>query len=232
MTIQGTANKTGLLLLLSAFSAACTWLYFAPTWTPAGLLVRSPDALQGLTLLGSIGGFVAAFVTINNKEKASYMAPVYAILKGLALGGASAIMEARFPGLVSQAVILTFSTLGTMLLAYKRGFIKVTDTFRAMVLSATGGVALAYLLAMFLGFFGVRIPLFYSSGFFSILFSLFVVGLAAFNLVLDFHEIHQGVQRGAPKAMEWYSAFALMLTIVWLYFEILSLLMKTQRRDD
>ena len=143
---------------------------------------------------------------------------------GLALGGISVIFEASYPGIASQAVFLTFGTLGAMLLAYRSGLIRATERFKLGVMAATGGIAHVYLLSFILGFFGVGVPLIHSNGTFGILFSLFVVTIAALNLVLDFDLIERGVQRGAPRYMEWYGAFALLVTLVWLYLEILRLL--------
>src|SRR5882724_2690938 len=205
MTIQGTVNKTALALLVLLVAAAYTWN------------------------LG-VGGPVVAMATIFRQMWAPVSTPVYAALEGLALGGISATFEARYPGLVSQAVFLTFGTLGALLLAYRSGLIKPTENFKLGVFAATGGIALVYLVSMVMSFFGASIPLINSSSTFGILFSLFVVGIAALNLVLDFDFIEQGAARGAPKYMEWYGAFGLLVTLVWLYLEMLRLLAKLQDR--
>jgi len=178
-----------------------------------------------------VAGLVVALVTVFKQTWASYTTPVYAALEGVALGGISVVFEARYPGIVSQAVFLTFGTLGALLVAYRSGVIRATENFKLGVVAATGGIALLYLLSFVLGFFGVSVPLIHSSGTFGILFSVFVVVIAALNLVLDFDFIEQGVERGAPKHMEWYGAFGLLVTLVWLYLEILHLLAKLQSRQ-
>nr|MDP9323819.1 Bax inhibitor-1/YccA family protein [Acidobacteriota bacterium] len=182
------------------------------------------------TLISVIAGFIVAMVTVFKQSWAPYTTPVYAAVEGVALGGISVVFEARYPGIVSQAVFLTFGTLGALLLAYRSGLIKATENFKLGVVAATGGIALLYLLSFILGFFGVNVPLIHSSGTFGILFSMFVVVIAALNLVLDFDFIEKGAERGAPKYMEWYGAFGLLVTLVWLYLEILRLLAKLQDR--
>ena len=170
-------------------------------------------------------------VTVFKQTLAPYTTPIYAALEGVALGGISVVFEARYPGIVSQAVFLTFGTLGALLMAYRSGVVKATENFKLGVVAATGGIALLYFLSFILGFFGMSVPLIHSSGTFGILFSLFVVVIAALNLVLDFDFIEKGVERGAPKHMEWYGAFGLLVTLVWLYLEILHLLAKLQSRN-
>ena len=165
------------------------------------------------------------------KEWSPVTAPLYALLEGLVLGGISAMFEMRYPGIAIQAVGLTFGTLFALLIAYSSGLIKVTDKFRLGVAAATGGIMLFYLAQMLLGFFGVRFLAVNGSGAIGIGFSLIVVGIAALNLVLDFDFIEQGVRYGAPKYMEWYSAFGIMVTLVWLYLEMLRLLSKLNRRN-
>jgi uncharacterized YccA/Bax inhibitor family protein len=146
------------------------------------------------------------------------------------LGGISAFFESRYPGTVSQAIFLTFGTLAALLVAYRSGWIRATENFKLSVVAATGGIFFVYLISFVLSFFGVNIPLIHGSGIFGILFSLFVVVIAALNLVLDFDFIEQGAEQGAPKYMEWYAAFGLVVTLVWLYLEILRLLGKLQDR--
>jgi uncharacterized YccA/Bax inhibitor family protein len=220
MTIGGTVNKTGLSLLILLVAATYTW--------NAG---AAGDAGVGMwTMVGVIGGLVAAMVTIFKKEWAPVTTPIYAALEGLALGGISVVFERSYPGIVSQAVFLTFGTLGALLLAYRTGLIKATENFKLGVFAATGGIMFIYLISFVMSFFGTSIPLIHSSGTFGILFSLFVVGIAALNLVLDFDFIEQGAERGAPKYMEWYGAFGLLVTLIWLYLEILRLLAKLQDR--
>jgi uncharacterized YccA/Bax inhibitor family protein len=172
-----------------------------------------------------------ALVTIFKKTWSSITAPIYALLEGLALGGISAFFELRYPGIAFQAVGLTFGTLFVMLLAYKTGVIRATQGFKIGVIAATGGIAVFYLISMVLrAFFHFDVPVLYSSSPWGIAFSLFVVVIAALNLVLDFDMIETGVNGGAPKYMEWYGAFGLMVTLIWLYLEILRLLSKARRR--
>ena len=219
MTIGGTVNKTALSLVMLLIAAGYVWN-------------RGPDdpSVGVFVLVGALGGLVLALVTIFKHSWAPYTTPVYALLEGLALGGISVVFEAAYPGIASQAVFLTCGTLGALLVAYRSGIIRATERFRLGVAAATGGIALVYVLSFVLGFFGVSVPLIHSSGTVGILFSLFVVVIAALNLVLDFDLIERGVRRGAPRYMEWYGAFALLVTLVWLYLEILRLLAKLRSR--
>ena len=169
-------------------------------------------------------------ITIFKKEWAPVTAPVYAILEGLALGAISAFYQLQFKGIVFQAVGLTFAVLAVMLMLYRTGVIKVTDKFRFMVVAATAAVGVVYLVTIVLGFFGVTVPFIHQSGTIGIVFSLVVVGIASLNLALDFDLISRGSEGGAPKFMEWYAAFGLMVTLIWLYLEILRLLSKLRRR--
>lgn len=171
-----------------------------------------------------------ALVTVFKKTWSPVTAPVYALLEGLFIGGFSAMLELQFPGIAMQAAGLTFGTLFCLLLAYKFGMIRVSENFKLGVFAATGGIMLVYLVSMVLGFFGTTIPYIHGSGAIGIGFSLLVVGIAAMNLVLDFDFIETGVQRGAPKYMEWYGAFGLMVTLIWLYIEMLRLLAKLRSR--
>ena len=220
MTLSGTVNKTGLLLVFAIATAAWSW----------NLATTSPERAVGLLLPGAIGGLIAAMVTIFKKSWAPVTAPIYALLEGLVLGSISSIFEQRYPGIAIQAVGLTFGTLLALLIAYRAGMIRVTDKFRLGVVAATGGIALFYFLTFILGFFGIRFTSVYGSGMIGIGFSLFVVVIAALNLVLDFDMIENGVQARAPKYMEWYGGFALLVTLIWLYFEILRLLAKFRDR--
>jgi uncharacterized YccA/Bax inhibitor family protein len=222
MTLSGTVNKTGILLLCTIATSAWIWHSFMQTED----LVLAGPAL----LLGIFGGFIFSLITIFKKEWAPVTAPVYALLEGLVLGGLSAFFELRYPGIAFQAVALTFGTLFAMLMLYKSGLIKVTDKFRMGVVAATGGIALFYVLRMLLGFFGFRFSILSNSGPVSIVISLIIVGVAALNLVLDFDFVERGVSYGAPKYMEWYAAFGIMVTLVWLYLEMLRLLAKSRRR--
>jgi uncharacterized YccA/Bax inhibitor family protein len=223
MTLSGTVNKTGLLLICAFASASWTWYRFIATQDMASV---SP-----LMMLGLIGGFICAMVTVFKKEWAPVTAPLYALLEGLALGGLSAVFELRYPGIAIQAVGLTFGTLFVLLLAYSSRLIPVTQKFRLGIVAATGGIMVFYLLEMVLGFFGIHFMAVNGSGPLGIGFSLIVVAIAALNLVLDFDFIERGVNYGAPKYMEWYGAFGIMVTLVWLYLEILRLLTKMRSRN-
>jgi uncharacterized YccA/Bax inhibitor family protein len=218
MTLGGTVNKTGILLVCALVTAAWTWHNFLST--------GNASAVGGLLMLGLFGGLICAMVTIFKKEWSPITAPIYALLEGLVLGGLSAVIEVRYPGIAMQAVGLTFGTLFAMLLVYKSGMIRVTQKFRIGIFAATGGIMLFYFAEMILGFFGISFPSVNGSGPIGIAFSLFVVAIAALNLVLDFDFIEQGVAAGAPKYMEWYGAFGILVTLVWLYLEILRLLSK------
>jgi len=215
MTLEGAVNKTaiGLFLIMTA-------AYF--TWTNP-----SPPIMIG----GAIGGFVVALVTIFKKTWAPFTVPVYALLEGLFLGGISRFFEDRFPGIASQAIILTLGILGALLLAYKSKLIKPTENFKLGIAAATGGIFLIYMINIIMGFFGSGIPMIHESGMIGIGFSVFVVIIASLNLVLDFDFIEQGVEQGAPKYMEWYGAFGLLVTLIWLYLEILRLLAKLNSRN-
>jgi len=223
MTLSGTVNKTGILLLCAIATAGWTWSLFLPSHDIAAV---TPWMLGGM-----FGSFICAMVTIFKKEWSPVTAPVYALLEGLVLGGLSAVLEMRYPGIAIQAVSLTFGTLFVLLLAYRSGLIQVTQKFRLGIIAATGGIALFYLLEMGLGFAGIRFTTINGSGPIGIVFSLVVVAVAALNLVLDFDFIEKGVQFGAPKYMEWYGAFGIMVTLVWLYLEILRLLSKVRSRN-
>ncbi|MCL1634063.1 Bax inhibitor-1/YccA family protein [Luteimonas sp. SX5] len=222
MTLNGTVNKTGVLLLLCVLTAAFAWNQVS---SEAGIANAGPYVWGG-----AIGGLILALVTTFKKTWAPITAPMYALVEGFFLGAISAMFELRFPGIVFQAVLLTFGTLFALLFAYRSGLIKATENFKLGVVAATGGIFLVYLATIVLGFFGVNIPMIHENGIVGIGFSLFVVVIAALNLVLDFDFIENGVEQGAPKYMEWYGAFGLMVTLVWLYIEFLRLLSKLQSR--
>ena len=223
MTLNGTINKTGLLLLLAVITAAFAWNQVE---------ITAEGMTGGLYVWGGlIGGFILAMVTVFKKQWAPVTAPMYALVEGFFLGGISAVFEAKYPGIAFQAVLLTFGTLFALLMAYRSGLIKATENFKLGVVAATGGIALVYLATIVLGFFGIDIPMIHDNGIVGIGFSLFVVVIAALNLVLDFDFIESGVEAGAPKYMEWYGAFGLMVTLVWLYIEFLRLLSKLQSRN-
>ena len=212
MTLEGTVNKTGILLMLCFATAAVSW--------------NIPNPVLMFTGMGV--GFIAAIITIFRPTMASSTAPVYALAQRLFLGGITVMFEAQYPGIAIQAIGLTFGTLASLLVCYKTGIIKPTENFRLMIVSATAGIALLYLVNILMTAFGggSGIGFIHSNGLMGIGFSLFVVGIAALNLVLDFDFIEQGSENGLPKHMEWFGAFSLMVTLVWLYLEILRLLAK------
>jgi uncharacterized YccA/Bax inhibitor family protein len=221
MTLAGTVNRTAILLALVLITAGWTWNQF--------YVSQNAQAVAPYMWVGLIGGLIAALVTVFKQTWAPVTAPIYALLEGLALGGISAVFEARFAGIVLQAIGLTFGTLAALLIAYRSGLIRATETFKRGVVAATGGILLVYVVDIVLRFFGVGIPFIHESGVIGIGFSIFVVIVAALNLVLDFDFIETGVAQRAPKYMEWFGAFALMVTLVWLYLEILRLLAKSRR---
>ncbi|MBI5800029.1 MAG: Bax inhibitor-1/YccA family protein [Verrucomicrobia bacterium] len=220
MTINGTVTRTLILLLLLVASALFTW----DKVRAGDLAAAMPWALGGL-----IGGLIFCLITCFAKPAAPFTAPVYAICEGLFLGAISAVMETKFKGIVLDAVLLTGGTLFGLLVAYRTGLIKATENFKLGVFAATAGIALVYLVSFVMGLFGKNIPYIHESGWVGIGFSLFVVVIAALNLVLDFDFIEQGEAAGAPKYMEWYAAFGLMVTLIWLYIEFLRLLAKLRR---
>ncbi len=223
MTLQGTVNKTGFLLTFLILSAAWTWNLYFENNNPASIM---PWFWGGL-----IGGLIVGFITRLKKHLSPITAPIYAILEGFLLGGLSAMLESRFPGIVVQAVGLTFGTLFALLMAYRSGLIKATENFKLGVTAATGGICLLYLISFILRLFGTGIPYIHQSGIIGIGFSMFVVVIAALNLVLDFDFIENASESGAPKYMEWYGGFGLLVTLIWLYIEILILLSKIYSRD-
>ena len=216
MTISGTVNKTFLLLMLTFITASWVW--------------GNPAALTAFIMPAALVGFIVALVTFFKKEWSCFTAPAYALLEGIVIGGISSIFESRYPGIVIQAVALTFGTLFCLLMAYRSGAIKVTENFKLGVVAATGAIVLIYMVSIIMSFFGARIPFLHEGGPVGIGFSLVVVTIAALNLVLDFDFIEHGAEARAPKYMEWYGAFALIVTLIWLYLEILRLLAKTRRR--
>ncbi|HML96572.1 MAG TPA: Bax inhibitor-1/YccA family protein [Thermodesulfobacteriota bacterium] len=220
MTINGTINKTLILLVLALVPAAWVWDKFYK---------GGAEAVGNWIMIAVIAGLVVAMATIFKKTWAPFTAPLYAVIEGVVIGGISAIAEAQFQGIVFQAAALTFGTLLALLVAYRTGVIKVTERFRLGVVAATGGIFVVYLVSIVLGFFGVNVPFIHSGGPIGILFSLFVVVIAALNLVLDFDFIERGSAEGAPKYMEWYGAFGLIVTLIWLYIEFLRLLTKLRQ---
>ena len=215
MTLSGTANKTGISLILVIISAGYTW---------------GNPVMHIMMLPAGIIGFILAMVTVFKPTVGHITVPAYAVAQGIMLGVISMYFNVAYPGIVVQAVFLTFGTLGALLLAYKSGLIAATENFKLGVVAATGGIAILYLINFIMGFFGSGVGVISSNSNMGILFSGFVVVIAALNLVLDFDFIEEGSEMGAPKYMEWYGAFGLMVTLIWLYFEILKLLAKMNSR--
>jgi uncharacterized YccA/Bax inhibitor family protein len=221
MTLQGTVNKTGALLVCVVGTAAWTW-GIAHSQTPQAAL---PWMLGGL-----IAGFVFALVTIFKKAWSPITAPIYALCEGLVLGGISALLERTYPGIAIQAMGLTFGVTAVMLVLYRSGILRATPKFTVGVVAATGGIFLVYMVDLVLGIFGRHVPLLNSSGPLGIGLSVVIVIIAALNLILDFDFVETGVHARAPKYMEWYGAFGIMVTLVWMYLEILRLLAKMRER--
>jgi len=225
MSIRGTMNKFGFMLLMLLGGAFYTWNLYQ---------TGNPGDMKTLMLVGLFGGLIAAFAIIFKPTWAPYVAPAYGLLEGLALGGISAMMNDMFqksyPGLVMQAVGLTFGVAIAMFLLYSFRIIRATEKFRSMIFSATLGIGIFYLITIVAGFFGVSMPFMTDSSPLGIGISLFIVAIAALNLIIDFDMIEQGAAQGAPKFMEWYGAFGLMVTMVWLYMEILRLLSRFAKR--
>lgn len=224
MTIQGVIIKTALLALICVLSAGWMWMQ---------LFKGNVESSTFSTLMttGALGGFALGLATAFRPTWSSITAPFYALMQGLFIGGAAALLESSFPGIAIQAAMLTIGTLLSMLGCYQSGLVRPTEKFKMGVFAATGGIAFVYLTAFILSLFGIQPFFLYGSGLFSIGVSLFVVVIAALNLIIDFDTIEQSTRRGAPKYMEWYSAFALMVTLIWLYVEFLRLLSKMRSRD-
>lgn len=222
MTVSGAINKAAFLGLLVFGVALYAWNSLID--------LQEMTMVQPYLLIGGIGGFITALIIIFKKTLSMYLAPVYAIFEGLFLGAVSSYMELMAPGIVGQALIVTFGILFAMLFLYRMKIIKVTEKFKMVVASATVGIALVYFISFIGSFFNFQVPLIHSSGLFGIGFSLFVIVIASLNLAMDFKFIEDGAEQKAPKYMEWYSAFGLMVTLIWLYLEVLKLLLKLRRR--
>lgn len=224
MTVKGTLQKFGFLFLMTLGTAFYSWKEAAEGGNVVPLVIG-----------GAIGGLVIAIVLMFKKEWSPYLAPLYALAEGLFVGAISAQYNYALadvaPNIIINAVGLTFGTAIAMYLLYSFRIIKATQKFKAVIVTATAGIAIFYLIAFALSFFGVTIPFLHEGSALGIGFSVFVVALAALNLILDFDMIEQGAALGAPKYMEWYGAFGLLVTIVWLYLEILRLLSKLSSRD-
>jgi uncharacterized YccA/Bax inhibitor family protein len=219
MTVQGTVNRTALLLVLALATATAAWV----------LGTAGGPGIAGWAIGASLAGLAVAIATIVRPQWSPVTAPIYALVEGVVLGVVSMWFEASFEGIAIQAVALTFGVLGAMLVLYTTRVIKVTQRFRAGVLGATLGIAVVYLVSLVLGLFGVRVPFLYDASPLGILISLAIVTVAALNLVLDFDLIDRGARSGAPAYMEWYAAFGLLVTLVWLYLELLRLLARLRR---
>ena len=216
MTIQGTVDKTAIALVLLIISAYYTF----------------SSGMESMIYIGFIGGFVTALITIFKKEWSPFTVPIYAVLEGLALGSISYIYNLQYDGIVLQAISITVLVLFSLLFAYRSKIIKPTENFKLGLFAATGGIFLVYLISMIMSFFGTGLPIMnpQNASLMSIGFSLFVVVIASLNLVLDFDFIEEASEQGAPKYMEWYGVFGLLVTLIWLYLEILRLLAKLNSR--
>lgn len=233
MTVQGTIYKTATLLGLVLLTAMYTWNLFYTAINgltePEAIMNAGMKAVMPWMIGGLVLGLVFALITIFVPKVSPFTAPLYALAEGLALGGISALFEIQYPGIVLPAVGLTFGVLAVMLGLYGTGIIKVTQKLRMGITAATGGIMLVYVIAMGMSFFGMNMPIINDATPLGIGFSLLVVGIAAFNLVLDFDFIEKGANHGLPRYMEWYGAFGLMVTLVWLYMELLRLLSKMRK---
>jgi uncharacterized YccA/Bax inhibitor family protein len=226
MSVRGAINKFGFLMLMVIAGAAFNWNLYAQF---------KQDTMNILMMVGIFGGLITAIAITFKPNWAGFLAPLYGLLEGLFIGGISAIFNAAFaksyPGLVMQAVGLTFGVALAMFLLYNFRVIKATEKLKSVIIASTLGIGIFYLITMVLRMFGVDITFMYDSSLLSIGISLFVVAIASLNLILDFDMIEQGAERGAPKYMEWYGAFGLLVTIVWLYIEMLKLLSKLSSRN-
>ena len=220
MTIQGTVNKTFILLLLVLVTFVYSWNQF----------VTSPNSVLPLILVGGIGGLIIGLITVFVPKISPFTAPAYALLEGLFLGAVSAQYEAQYGGIVFQAVLIAIGVLLSLLFVYKSGLIRVTQNFRLGIVAATGAIFLVYIISFVGGFFGFEIPHLHESTPLGIGISVIIVIIAALNLVLDFDFIENAAERQVPKYFEWYGAFGLLVTLVWLYLEILRLLSKLRSR--
>ena len=226
MSIRGTMNKFGFMMLMVIGGAVYSWNLY------------QSGAMQSMymwMMIGLFGGMITGFVIAFKPNWAPYLAPAYGILEGLCLGAISAVMndefKEKYPGLVMQAVGLTFGVAFAMFLLYNFRIIKATEKFKSIIITATVGIGIFYLITIVVGWFGVSMPFMYDSSLLGIGISLFIVAIAALNLILDFDMIERGAETGAPKFMEWYGAWALLVTIVWLYIEILKLLSRFAKRN-
>jgi uncharacterized YccA/Bax inhibitor family protein len=223
MTVAGTAGKALVLLAVLLFSATLTWQQVAGS---------NPGLLGPAVLVGGIGGFIFAMIASFRPQTAPWTAPIYASLEGIFLGAISAMYNARFAGLPQQAVLLTMGVAGGVFVLYRFNILRATEGMKRMLFGAMMGIGLFYLGSMILGFFGVQIGYFTSNGPLAIGINVAIAGVAALNLVLDFDRIEEGARMGAPKVMEWFAAFGMMVTLIWLYLELLRLLSRLQGRRN
>ena len=231
MTLQGTVSKCFVLVALVFATAIWAWgqVYVAPEMRESGSW-GGKGMSSGLVWGSIIVGFIIAMVTVFKKQWAPVTAPMYALVEGVVLGAISATFEMMYPMIAGQAIMATAGVLLALLIVYRSGLIKVTENFRLGVAAATGGVMLIYLVGFIGSFFGWQIPLIHEGGPIGIGFSLIVIGIASMNLVMDFDFIENASDKGLPKYMEWYAAFGLLVTLIWLYLEILRLLAKMRSR--
>lgn len=230
MTLNGTINKTALVILFVFASAYYVWQKYFGAYDPS-----NPGAgvgnITAYLAIGGIGGFITAIIASFSPRRSGFLTPVYAIFEGMFLGGLSAMFEAQFPGLVIRAVALTFMVFLSMLIVYRQRIIKVTGKFRRGMMAAMMGLMFFYLASWIIGLFGANVSYLYGGGSFGLIFSLIVTGISAFSLLLDFDFIERGAAAGAPKYMEWYSVFGLLVSLVWLYVNILRLLSILSNRN-
>jgi uncharacterized YccA/Bax inhibitor family protein len=217
MSLQGVINKSGILLLLCIGSAAFAWTH--------------PELRGPLLVVGLVGGLIACLVGIFKPTTCPVTAPLYAVLEGLVLGAISYVFQTQFRGIVVNALLLTFGVLALMLMLYTSRTIRVTSGLAKGIFAATAAVAIVYFIDLLLNMFGTRMPLIHQGGVLGIGISVVIAGIAAFNLLLDFAVIENAVNSRSPRYMEWYCGMSLLITLVWLYLEILRLLAKLRGRD-
>lgn len=244
MTLKGTVVKTCILFTFLFAGFLFSWQKATDGYAQAfkseqakvanssnPIAIEMPDSIWGMTIAGLLIGFVLGVVIIFKKHLSPFLSPIYAVAEGVVLGSISAAFEARYPGIVLQAAGATFGSLIGLLVAYSTGIIKVTENFKLGIFAATFGIFCMYMIDLLLMCFGIYVSAIHSNSLLSIAISLVIVCVAAFNLVLDFDFIENGVAKKSPKYMEWYGAFGLMVTLIWLYMEILRLLSKTKSRN-
>jgi uncharacterized YccA/Bax inhibitor family protein len=230
MTLNGAINKTALAVLFVFAAAFYTWQQYFKVFDPANPALASGAVMKYL-LIGGIGGFIVALVATFTPKWSGFTTPIYAILEGMFLGALSAMFEAQFPGLVIRAVALTFAVFLSMLFIYRQRIIRVTSGFRRGMMAALMGLMMVYLVSWIAGMFGANVSYLHGGGSFGLIFSVIVTGISAFSLMLDFDFIEQNAANRAPKYMEWYSVFGLMVSLIWLYINLLRLLSIFANRD-